>query len=83
MLPSECPNCGRLHEGNSFVADPGPVQKHLRALADAALRLVGEYENERSDTYSDAVNAALTDAEEAGLLSYETVVQIGRGVPGA
>lgn len=76
MLPSECPNCGRLHEGHSFVTDPGPVQKHLRDLATAALALVGEYENDRSDSCSDAVNAALAEIEEAGYLRFKTVVSV-------
>ena len=26
LLPSECPNCGRLHQGHDFNETPGPVQ---------------------------------------------------------
>jgi hypothetical protein len=36
LLPSECPNCGHLHSGHDFNAEPGPVQqqsdKYLRVL---------------------------------------------------
>lgn len=77
MLPSECPNCGRLHPGHNFIIEPGPVQQHLLALARAALRLVGEYEEDRSDSHSDAVNSALSEAEDAGLIAVEAVVSTG------
>lgn len=77
MLASECPNCGHLHEGHSFIALPGPIQQHLRVLAVAALALVGEFEEDRSDSFSDAVNGALTEIEEAGYLRFETVVSVG------
>lgn len=29
LLPSECPNCGRLHKGYDFNETPGPVQQEL------------------------------------------------------
>jgi hypothetical protein len=48
LLPSECPNCGRLHHGHSFVTNPGPVQavveryeNALRAIADENHPLFG------------------------------------------
>jgi len=75
-LPSECPNCGRLHVAANFVTDPGPVQRHLLALAKAALSLVGEHEKDRSDAASDGVNAALADIEDAGLIRIEIVPQV-------
>jgi len=79
MLASECPNCGRLHGGHSFLGDPGPIQRHLQILAKAALELVGQYEEDRSDSYSDAVNSALSTIEEAGYLNFETVITVGIG----
>ena len=77
MLPSECPNCGRLHEGHNFINEPGPVQGHLQRLAKAAMGLVGKYEEEASDSFSDDVNYELNEIEEAGYLKFETVVNVG------
>jgi ribosomal protein S27AE len=34
LLPSECPNCGRLHAGYDFNANPGPVQAELSRLRE-------------------------------------------------
>ena len=35
MLSSECPNCGRLRQGHSFDADPGPLQREVQELQEA------------------------------------------------
>ncbi len=46
LLPSECPNCGRLHHGYDFNETPGPVQserdewKQLALDMGEALRMV-------------------------------------------
>lgn len=34
LLPSECPNCGRLYQGCDFNKTPGPVQIELRSLEE-------------------------------------------------
>jgi hypothetical protein len=78
LLPAECPNCGHRHEGHDFRDDPGLVQKHLAALAEAAITLVEAYQEAgMSGPADDNVNSALTDIEEAGLLSFEVVVKHG------
>lgn len=35
LLPSECPNCGRLHEGHDFNENPGPIQAEVERLREA------------------------------------------------
>jgi len=39
LLPSECPNCGRLHQGFDFNEKPGPVQAEIQRLRDALERI--------------------------------------------
>ncbi len=34
LLPQECPNCGRLHDGADFHSNPGPVQKEVERLRE-------------------------------------------------
>ena len=78
LLPSECPNCGRLHEGANFRTDPGPVQKHLAALAEASMKLVEAYNELGYATWEDDnVNGILIEIEEAGLLTFKVVVEHG------
>ena len=36
LLPSECPNCGHLHQGHDFGNDPGPLQQAIRGLMEIA-----------------------------------------------
>lgn len=44
MLKSECPNCGRLHEGADFTSLPrvGPVQAELDAAQESIRIIVKE-----------------------------------------
>lgn len=46
LLPSECPNCGRLHSGHDFNANPGPTQCELLAALDRA-KMEKELEQDR------------------------------------
>ena len=78
LLATECPNCGRLHENENFRTDPGPVQKHLAALAEAAMKLVEAYNELGYSTWEDDnVNGILSEIEEAGLLTFKVVVGHG------
>lgn len=77
MLPSECPNCGHLHQDANFNTCPGPAQDHLAKVARAALALLDAYEEENSNRISEQMHDALRDAEEAGLIHIKVVVKIG------